>query len=89
MLLFTYIGETIRNVEIRWAEHNDPRKKSEPARHLNKNIEHEFNWRVLMTASKYQQLRKNLEASWIALKKPTLNAQVESNTLHLFRNGVS
>ena len=84
-----YIGETNRNVETRWAEHNDPRKKSEPSRHLNKNIDHTFDWIILMTAPKYEQQRKNLESSWIALRKPFLNAQVESNTLHLFRNGVT
>ena len=26
-----YIGETIRNVEVRWDEHNNPMKKSNPS----------------------------------------------------------
>ena len=34
----SYIGETVRNVEIRWQEHEDTQKDSEPAKHL-KNIQ--------------------------------------------------
>ena len=30
----TYIGETIRNVEERWLEHNSADNKSEPAKHV-------------------------------------------------------
>ena len=40
----TYIGETIRNALLRWDEHNDPTKKSEPAKHLKNNFNHVFNW---------------------------------------------
>ena len=32
----SYIGETGRNVEIRWQEHEDIQKDSELAKHLNK-----------------------------------------------------
>ena len=38
----TYIGETIRNVDIRWNEHEDIPKESEPAKHLGKNLNHKF-----------------------------------------------
>ena len=38
----TYIGETIRNVEERWSEHNSADNKSEPAKHLADNEEHSF-----------------------------------------------
>ena len=38
----TYIGETIRNVEERWSEHNSADNKSEPAKHLADNEEHPF-----------------------------------------------
>ena len=34
----TYIGETIWNVDIRWNEHDDIRKESEPAKHLRENL---------------------------------------------------
>ena len=36
----TYIGETIRNVEERWSEHNSADNKSEPAKNLADNEEH-------------------------------------------------
>ena len=84
-----YIGETKRNVEIRFSEHNDPRKKSEPAKHLQCNLDHIFTWKILMSASLNIRTRKNLEASWIALSHPTLNNQIESKKLILFRNGVT
>ena len=31
---FSYIGETKRNSEVCWKEHEDPAGKSEPAKHL-------------------------------------------------------
>ena len=45
-----YIGETKRNVEIRWMEHNTPSDKSNPAKHLNDNIDHSFTWKVICNA---------------------------------------
>ena len=33
-----YIGETIWNVDIRWNEHDDIRKESEPAKYLKENL---------------------------------------------------
>ena len=41
-----YIGETKRNVEIRWEEHSDNSKISEPFRHLKSNPTHAFTWKV-------------------------------------------
>ena len=38
----TYIRETIGNVDIRWNEHEDIRKESEPAKHLKDNLNHKF-----------------------------------------------
>ena len=43
----SYIGETIRNVEVRWNEHNNPIKKSNPSKHIKDNLDHAFNWSVL------------------------------------------
>ena len=36
------MGESERNVEIRWMEHNTPGNKSNPAKHLIDNIDHNF-----------------------------------------------
>ena len=85
----TYIGETIGNVSIRWEEHNDPTNKSGPAKHLKKNFLHLFNWVNLCKAPKNCKARPNLEASYIALLKPTLTEQKDFEILTLFRNGVT
>ena len=34
------IGETVRNIEIRWQEYEDTQKDSEPAKHLKNNPTH-------------------------------------------------
>ena len=47
-----YIGETERNVEKRWSEHNNPTEKTEPARHSSNNIGHLFAWEILMSTPK-------------------------------------
>ena len=39
----SYIGETIRNVEVRWDEHNNSMKKSNPSKHIKDNLDHIFN----------------------------------------------
>ena len=85
----SYIGETVRNAEIRWKEHEDTKKDSEPARHLKNNQAHSFTWKVLLPGSSNARFRKNMEASIIALKRPSLNEQVKSKKLLLFRNGVT
>ena len=54
----TYVGETVRNVEVRWAEHNNSNKKSELSKHLFLNVGHSFNWSV----PKNTRTRQNLEA---------------------------
>ena len=35
-----YIGKTIRNVEVRWDEHNNPLKKSNQSKHIKDNLNH-------------------------------------------------
>ena len=84
-----YIGETKRNVEVRWQEHNDPRGSSEPAKHLKENPTHTFTWKVFMNAPQNTRVRKNLEASIVALHRPSLNNQMETKKLTLFRYGVT
>ena len=83
-----YIGETVRNTETRWAEHEDTNHNSEPARHLKSNPLHKFTWKVICNAPAHSLKRKYLEASFIANQKPILNDQVEFKLLSLFRNGV-
>ena len=87
--MLSYIGETKRNVEVRWGEHDDPKGKSEPAIHRKQNPSHNFSWSVLMSASQNTRMRKNLEASIVAYCKPKLNNQLESKKLALFRHGVT
>ena len=67
-----------RNVEMRWEEHSDINKKSEAFRHLKRNPTHAFTWKFLMTAPINDRVRKNLEASFIALIRPSLTEQIES-----------
>ena len=82
-----YIGETKRNVKIRWEEHSDINKISEPSRHLKSNLTHAFTSKVLMTAPINDCVRKNLEVSFIALSRLSLNEQIDVKKLLLFRNG--
>ena len=84
-----YIGETKRNVEIRREEHSDINKISEPSRHLKSNPTLAFTWKVLMAAPINDRDRKNLEVSFIALSRPSLNEQIDPKKLLLFQNGVT
>ena len=70
-------------------EHENPTKKSEPSQHIKRNIHHTFTWKILCNAPTKLRERKNLEASFISLMKPSLNDQVEFKVLTLFRNGVT
>ena len=83
------IGETKRNAEVRWNEHNNPTKNSEPSKHLRRNINHYFTWAVISNAPRNAKTRKNLETSYISLWKPNLNEQKDFERLVLFRNGVT
>ena len=84
-----YIGETKRNVEIRWMEHNTPSVKSNPVKHLSDNIDHSFTWKAICNAPNRKTVRKILEAYFIATMKPSLNDQIDSDLLELFRNGIT
>ena len=85
-----YIGETVRNAQLRWNEHfNGKDKNSECAKHLNENDNHEFKWSFLSLAPKVSFKRKILEAYFIKTLNPTLNNQLNDDILTLFRNGVT
>ena len=79
-----YIGETKYNAEVRWNEHNNPTKSSEPLNHLQNNIDHCFTETIISNAAKNAKTRKNLEASYIALWKPNLNKQKNFDRLLLW-----
>ena len=85
-----YIGETRRNAQLRWNEHeNGTDKNFECAKHLNQNDNHEFKWFVLSLAPKISFTRKILEAYFMKALNPILNNQLNSDILTLFRNGVT
>ena len=84
-----YVSETIRNCKIRCDEYNDVSKNSEPAKHLARNIEHEFSWYILARAPVNTLKRRILEAYFIKLIVPSLNEQLDNDVLMLFRNGVT
>ena len=79
----------MRNSLTRSNEHEDIRKESEPAKHLRDNIDHKFQWRIMICAHNNSNLRKNLQASFILTKAPILNNQLGTKSLFLFRNGVT
>ena len=59
-----YIGETIRNSEIRWNEHSTGKDKfSDCVKYLNDHFGHECQWFVLFRPSKNCLKHKILEAS--------------------------
>ena len=70
-----FIGETKRNVEVIWDEHNNPTKSSEPLKHFRSNISHYFTQTVISNSPKNTKTRNIFEASYIALWKPDLNEQ--------------
>ena len=79
-----YIGETRPNVKLRWEKHENNSKDSEPAKHLKENLSHKFSWKILFAAPENKRICKILEASEIALKRPSLNEQIESKRLWCF-----
>ena len=84
-----YIGETIRNSDIQWNEHESTTGKSEPAKHLADNKSHMLTWKVLSSAPLHFRKRKILEAFFITKLEPGLNDQIEHHALSLFRHGVT
>ena len=82
-----YIGETIRNSEIRWNEHITVKDKySDRVKHLNSHFDHEFQWFVLSCASNNCLKRKIFEAHYIKTCQSSLINQINSDLLKPFRN---
>ena len=84
-----YIGETGRNVTIRWDQHSDIGKNSEPTKYLNQFSEHRFNWTFLRKVPNKVRQRKIQEAYYVMYLRPTFNNQLELTSLILFGNGVT
>ena len=70
-----YIEKTVRNTVTRWSEHNNPDHKTKSAEHIKINADHVFNWKILCPGPSQKHLKKNLEAIFIALYKPSLSDQ--------------
>ena len=83
-----YIGETKRNAEVRWNDHNNPTKSSELSKHFQRNINYYFTWTVISDAPKNAKTRKNLEASYIFPLKPDLIEQKDFERLVLFQSDI-
>ena len=83
-----YVGETMRNFEVRITEHSNICHTSEPARHLLENPSHSFQWRVLCSARSYFK-RKIIEGLIIQQRSPTLNKQVNCYVAQLFPSGIT
>ena len=77
------IGETGRNVTIRWDEHSGIGKNSEPAKHLNQFPAHRFNWEILRKVPNKVRERKIHEAYYVMCIHPTINNQLKLTSLTL------
>ena len=85
-----YTGETNRNTDVRWSEHDTPSADgSDPSKHLHTNPTHSFTWRVVTPAPRKLLRRKILESYFIAKYKPKINVQATPRQLFLFRNGIT
>ena len=71
------IGETGRNVTIRWDEQSDIGKTSEPAKHLNQFPTHRFNRKILREVPNRVTQKKIHEAYYVMCIRPTINNQLE------------
>ena len=83
-----YIGETVRNLAVRIAQHSNPAHTSELAKHLWENPSHAFTWRVLSSAQTFHK-RRIVEGLMIQQFRPSLNKQVISYVSKLFPLGIT
>ena len=83
-----YIGETVRDLAVRIAEHSNPAHTSEPAKHLRENPSHAFTWHVFSSAQTFHQ-RRIVEGLMIQQFRPSLNKQVISYVSKLFPLGIT
>ena len=72
----SYIGKSIRNVEVRWDEHKNSMKKSNPSKHIKDDLDHVFNWSVNANVPKNMFQQSILQAHYIVLEKPSVNEKL-------------
>ena len=73
-----YVLESVRNVVLRWAQHEDANKQFQPAEHLKYFPDHNFEWKVLTRTLEYKKKRKTLEAFLIKSINLSLNKQLDT-----------
>ena len=56
---------------------------------MEENLSNKFLWKILFAEPENKRIREIPEASEIALKRPSLNEQIECKKLLLFYNGVT
>ena len=84
-----YTGESIRNAVTRIDEHEQTNGKLEPSKHLKNNPGHKFDWMILSRAPSHSSKRKILEVYFIKQLNSSLNDQLDSEIVILFRHGVT
>ena len=62
------IGESKRNAEARWNEHNNLTKSSESSKHLRSNINNYFTWTLISNAPKRAKTNMSILMSKRTLK---------------------
>lgn len=72
-----------------WKDHNNSRHDSEPAQHLQNNLNHTCNWIIVANVLSNKRSRKNLKAINMALKRPKPNDEVQRNELAPFKNSIT
>ena len=64
-------------------------KNLECFKHLQEHLSNGFHWSVLSIAPRNTFKRKILEEYFIKIMAPSLNSQINSDVLTLFRNGIT
>ena len=70
-----YIGETKRNLVVRWNKHSSLKKSSEVVDHLLVNPDHNITWQITAKAPAQIFRREILEVFYMRKLKPTLNSR--------------
>ena len=68
-----YLGETGRNVIIKWNEYSDISKNSEPTNRLYRFPERSSNWKILRRVPNNVRQRKIPKTHYVMCLRPTLN----------------
>ena len=84
-----YIGEAIRNAVTRVDEYEQPNGKSEPSKHMKNNPGCRFDWMIISRAPLHHLKQKIFEAYFIKQLNPSLNDQLDSKIIILFRHDVT